>query len=86
MIRKGEIAHGRCADLLTYAQELPCRIDRELGPQRADELGLPLAEAHTVEKLASELRNLLDKKPYLATLEEASGKLRALPNLVRAGR
>jgi len=85
VIRKGEIPHGRCAELLTYAQDLPRRIDRELGPQNAGELGRQLAEAHTVEKLASELSDLPDKEPYLAALDEAAGKLRALANLVRVG-
>lgn len=84
-LRRGEVPHGRCAELLQYAQALPAVVGRELGPVRAEELGRQLFEAHRVEQLAVELGQAADKEPYLAQLDEAAGKWVALASLVRVG-
>lgn len=85
-IRSGGIPHGRCAELQQYAQALPVRVRKELGDARAQELGNTLQSAYNVEGVAMNLQQLQDageKEPYLAQIEEASGKFRALANLVK---
>lgn len=86
-IRTGGGAHGRCSELRQYAQDLPDLVRNELGNIRAQEFGKTLLSAYNVESVAQNLQNVKDaqeKEPYLAQIEEASGKFRALANLVRA--
>jgi hypothetical protein len=86
-IRAGRIPHGRCAEIEQYAQDLPGKIRNEV-PDRADELGQLLQSAYHVEIVAMNLHQLeqdADKEPYLAQIEEAAGKFRALANLIKAG-
>ena len=87
-IRTGGVPHGRCAELEQYAQMLPGLVAKELGNTRAQELGDTLRSAYNVESVAiglQEVKNSQEKEPYLAQMEEASGKFRALANLVRIG-
>jgi hypothetical protein len=87
-IREGGIPHGRCAELQQYSAELPALLKDELGESRAQELGETLFSAYNVESVAMNLQQVMDdqeKEPYLAQIEEASGKFRALANLVRVG-
>lgn len=87
-IRTGGVPHGRCAELAQYAESLPGLVADELGVQQANDLGATLYSAYNVESVAIGLQEVADahqKEPYLAQLEEASGKFRALANLVRAG-
>jgi hypothetical protein len=86
-IRAGGVPHGRCAELEQYAQALPGVVAKELGDARAQELGQTLHSAYNVESVAVGLQQVTsaqEKEPYLAEIEEASGKFRALANLVRA--
>ncbi len=87
-IRTGGIPHGRCGELEQYAAALPGLLKDELGESRARELGDTLSSAYNVESVAMNLQKVADeqeKEPYLAQIEEASGKFRALANLVRVG-
>lgn len=84
-IRSGNIPHGRCRELITYADALPDLIRADVGDQEADQLGQTLHSAYDVEGMATELNTAVDKEPYLREIEEASGKFRALANIVRAG-
>ena len=84
-IRSGGIPHGRCAEITTYAQELPDLIRADIGDDKANELGSTLHSAYTVEIMASDLAAEKDKEPYLKKIEEASGKFRALANILRTG-
>lgn len=87
-IRAGGVPHGRCAELSHYAQALPDLVAPQLGDARARELGETLFSAYNVEAVAIGLQEVEDqseKEPYLAKIEEASGKFRALANLTRAG-
>lgn len=83
-IRMGNVPHGRCNELITYAQELPAVISKEVGDAKATELGITLHSSYNVEQLAVELKNASDKEPHLKQIEEASGKFQALANIVRA--
>jgi hypothetical protein len=81
-IRSGRIPHGRCGELITYAQTLPGLISAEVGDARASSLGSTLHSAYNVEQLAIMLREAPEKEPYLSQLEEASGKFQALAKLI----
>lgn len=87
-IREGGVPHGRCQELQQYAAALPALIKKDSGESRAHELGDTLFSAYNVESVAMNLQKIADdqeKEPYLAQIEEASGKFRALANLVRVG-
>jgi hypothetical protein len=84
-IHAGEIPHGRCGELMAYADALPSLAATTLGETRADALGRQLHAAHGVERLAAQIVAAPDREPHLADLEEASGHFRALANLLRAG-
>jgi len=83
-IRRGDVPYGRCHELMTYAQELPDLIRAEVGDEKADELGRTLYSAHDVEAVAMGLIGVQNKEPCLSVIEEASGKFRAIANMVRA--
>jgi len=83
-IRLGNVPHGKCAEMDTYAAELPGVIKDEVGQAKADELGTLLHSSHTVEQLAVGITQLADKEPCLREIEEAAGKFRALAHIVRA--
>jgi hypothetical protein len=84
-IRAGGIPHGRCGELISYAETLPGVIDREVGRARAEQLGRTLHSAYGVERLALAIGEIPDREPYVAQLEEAAGKFLALANVVRFG-
>lgn len=84
-IRIGNIPHGKCEELITYSEALPELISKELGETKANELGDTLRSAYDVERMAMELREISEKEPHLKYIEEASGKFRALANIVRVG-
>jgi len=37
MLRKGEIPHGKCQEMLVYAQTLPATVGDEIGKVQAEE-------------------------------------------------
>lgn len=87
-IRAGGIPHGRCEELQQYAAELPSLLKNDMDESRAQELGDTLYSAYNVESVAMNLQKVVDdqeKEPYLAQIEEASGKFLALANLMRVG-
>lgn len=88
-IRLGNIPHGKCGELSTYAEALPDAIRDEVGVDKATHLGDLLHSAHNVEGMAMDIDEVADKEPYLKEpylkeVEEASGKFQALANLLRA--
>ncbi len=82
-IRTGNIPHGKCAEVITYAEELPVVIGEEVGQEKAEELGRVLHSAYSVEGLAQAVNEVADKEPYLREIEEAAGKFRALAHILR---
>jgi len=84
-IRVGNVPHGKCGELITYSEALPGLIDKELGESKAKELGETLRSAYNVECMAMELSEVAEKEPHLKEIEEASGKFRALANILRVG-
>lgn len=78
-----KIPHGCCAELQTYALELPAHIAAEVGVAKAKELGALLEEAHNVERLLCDLKNAPDPEGDIVKLWAAAGQFRALANLLR---
>lgn len=83
-IRVGNVPHGKCGQLVGFADELPRAIQSITGKRRARELGMQLHAAHRVEELAVRLDRIQNKEPYLAKLEEAGGKFRAVARVLGA--
>jgi hypothetical protein len=82
-IRAGHYPGGRCAEMLTYAVELPPLVAKDLRDEgKAQEIGDALKEAYRVELLFRD-RETPEGKADLAKLDEAAGLLRALATLVR---
>ena len=84
-IRQGRVPHGRCSELFEYAEALPDKIRKELGDDKADQLGRTLLSAHNVELVAAKLHQGLqaERGRCLAEIDQASGKFQALANLVK---
>jgi len=83
-LKSDEVPHGKCAEMLTYANMLTDTVKDEIGEERAEELAKDLIEAHEVEVLLWQLHNVPDKDLQLSKLDEASGVFMALANIVRA--
>jgi len=83
-IRLGHVPHGKCEELITYADALPGIIAAQVGAQKADKLGQTLHSGYNVEGLAMQIKDKAKKELYLKALEESSGKFRALANIMRA--
>jgi hypothetical protein len=84
-IRLGNIPHGKCGELLGYAQVLPQRLQGTVADAQARQLGHTLTMAYNVEQMAMQLGRVVNVEPELGKIEEASGKFKALSNMVRAG-
>jgi hypothetical protein len=81
-IRAGQYPAGRCAEMLTYAVELPPLVAADLNNKaKAQEIGDALKDAYAVEKIFA-YRDQPQGKTDLAKLDEAAGLLRALATLV----
>ncbi len=83
-LRAGEVPHGKCAELGTYAARLPVTIGDEIGDAEAQQLARDLDSAHEVELLLFELGQSPDRDAQLAKLDEASGIFTALATSLRA--
>ena len=83
-IRLGRVPHGKCGQIDMYAHELQTLLGRALKKKTAERLARTLSSSHRVEGLAIALKNTRAKEKHLAKLEEASGKFRAVANMLRA--
>lgn len=82
-IRLGNEPSGKCGEIMAYSEALPDRISKELGDKKAAELGDLLRSSYAVEALSLQLFDSPEKESELSKLEEASGKFRALGNIVK---
>jgi len=82
-IRSGNQPHGQCGQILGYAEQLPRVLKSVVGNTRAEALGEQLNASHAVEILAMRMERIKNKEPYLAKLEEAGGKFRAVAHMLR---
>ncbi len=82
-IRTGNVPNGQCGQLIGFAEYLPKVIKGPVGKARSKALGKKLHASYKVEQLAMRLDRMKRKEPYLAKLEEAGGKFRAVSQILR---
>ena len=82
-LKDGQVPHGKCAEMKTYAEALPAAISHEIGYSEARRLSEELGAAYQVEALLSELSDS-NQERELAKLDEAAGIFQALANTIRA--
>ena len=82
-IRIGNQPHGQCGQLIGFAEQLPTMLKNAIGKNEANALGQQLHASYKVEELAMRLDRVKKKEPYLAKLEEASGKFRVVALVLR---
>ncbi len=83
-LKKDRVPHGKCAEMLAYADALEDTIKDEVGPAKAKELAEDLRDAHEVEALLSQIHDKPDREEQLAKLDQAAGIFLALSNITRA--
>jgi hypothetical protein len=83
-LNRGEVPHGRCAEMADYAKRLPDVVADDIGEDEADELSQLLQAAHEVERFY-ELNSSAEKAKQLPDLAKAAGQFQGLANAVRAG-
>ena len=83
-LKKDQIPHGKCAEMLTYANTLEDLIKDEIGKTKAKEMADNLRSAHAVEDLLSDIKHSPDREEQLAKLDQAAGIFLALSNITRA--
>jgi hypothetical protein len=83
-LRQNQYPSMRCAEMRTYAIELPNTIDDAIGPQKAAMYGQQLMSAHAVEQLYVALQNDPERDQKLMQLEDTAGTFCALAGLTRA--
>lgn len=76
--------HGVCSEIIHYAESLAVLIRAEVGNDHADELEHTLSYVCDGKRLALPIMSEEDKAFCLTVLDEASGKFRALVNILLA--
>lgn len=84
-LRQRRTPHGKCAEMRQYAEALERMVADEVGAPKARELATDLMSAYQVERLSADLRHAASAEVNLDLIDEASGKFRALANMVRVG-
>ena len=84
-ISVGDVTHGECAKLESYARSLPKLLEGVVSPERAKELGDRLLSAYNVEGMAIEVMSMPEQTKHLILLEVAAGRFNASADLLRAG-
>ena len=82
-LREGQVPHGKCAEMATYARQLADTIGDEIGQDDVARLASDLEQAHEVEMLFA-FNALPDRDDRLSKLDEASGVFMALAVSLRA--
>ena len=85
-LKKGEVPHGKCAEMQVYATQLADTISDQVNKDEAKRLGEQLESAHEVERLLYLLDSSPDRDSELAKLDEAAGKFQGLATSIRAAR
>jgi TIR domain len=83
-LSRGDVPHGRCAEMADYAKRLSDVVADDIGEDEADELSQLLQAAHEVERFY-ELNSSAEKAEQLPDIAKAAGQFQGLANAVRAG-
>lgn len=84
-LKKNEVPHKRCAEMMAYAELLPSALGDTIDPEKAKELSDRLRRSHEVEGLWYEFKAHPEAKAELQKIAEAAGVFSGLANSVRVG-
>ena len=82
-LRADQVPHGKCQEMMLYADTLQTTIGDEIG-ETAAELADKLRRAHEVEMLLSELGTGEERERQLADLERAAALFKSTSVSVKA--
>jgi hypothetical protein len=84
VLRAGDIPHGKCGEMLGYANTFTRTIKGVISEQEAEDFAKRLGAAHGIEYAVQEIADARAKESQIGKIEEASGVFRALANSIRA--
>lgn len=78
-LRQGEVPHGKCGEMLGYAQQLPAELGDVIGQEQAEALSQKLMESYAVEHFGAQFMHLpqAEREAKFGGLDEAAGYFRA---------
>lgn len=78
-LRQGTVPHGKCGEMLGYAQQLPSEIGDVIGQEQAAALSQKLMESYRVEHFGGQFMHLptAERDAKFGGLDEAAGYFRA---------
>lgn len=78
-LRQGVVPHGKCGEMLGYAQQLPVEIGDVIGQEQAEALSQKLMESYQVESFGHQFMHLekAERDAKFGMLDEAAGYFRA---------
>lgn len=78
-LRQGVVPHGKCGEMLGYAQQLPAELGDVIGQQQAAALSQKLMESYAVEHFGGQFMHLphAERDAKFGGLDEAAGYFRA---------
>ncbi len=78
-LRAGSVPHGKCGEMLYFAQQLPTELGDVIGPAQASALSNKLMESYRVESFGGQFMHLppADRNAKFDGLDEAAGYFRA---------
>jgi hypothetical protein len=78
-LREGTVPHGKCGEMLGYAQQLPAELGDVIGQQQAAALSRKLMESYAVEHFGGQFMHLpqAEREAKFGGLDEAAGYFRA---------
>ena len=78
-LRAGTVPHGRCGEMLGYAQQLPAVLGDMIGQPQAAALAQKLMESYAVEQFGVQFMHLpqAERDAKFGGLDEAAGYFRA---------
>lgn len=91
-LRAGNIPHGRCGEMLGYANTFTETVKGVISEKEARDYAQRLGAAHDIEyalmqrerEMMDEIADPLYRESQLGKMEEASGVFQALANSIRA--
>ena len=85
-LAQGNVPHGQCRQMLSYAGNFERIVGDVLGQPESQEFAASLRDAHDAESLLTELSHYPGAAEQLAELERASGLYAGLATYVRVVR
>lgn len=84
-LRQAQIPHGKCGEMLGYAEQLPAQIGDFVGAEQTHLLADKLKQAYDVESFYGEFGHLLNKDAKFSDLDRAAGYFSAAADSLLVG-